>query len=497
MLGNDRLINIEQLNFLYNEQKEVCFVQIEQQEISDMYQNIRALGKDIRENYEHEDYLIELFVEMRKVLNRFYTSLESYDAFFELYLNGLLEKFKIMKVQYEDLFKAYVESIVKALIYIKNNYAQQNFIAQELAKRIHPTSHQCIVTQFKSNLTEISGVPVLRATEYIKGSEFYGEVFVIGTPDFYDERIKNVFLAKETYFISYNIFKNKINKQKPFKNLKQKDLVDLQFKNIRVQRGFDGQVFNEDLGKQKLDEFLKEEILKRYQEEAKNLDVIDQVEAKLVILRNNYYIFVPIDTEIRKIDCETLEISKAPIKDIHVGDWLLFRNNTNSDLVIEIANQILGEVHHKYRNNQRAWKKRLHRLVKGRDFNQVIRYLNKYDVKNVTPQNVRNWLKEGSISMQQFEELLTALKFTESERTIIKNTSSKLKSAHLKAGRNISKILLEGIDQAVIEDLQENGYATFTTPKVKGASFNIEVIDEIHSDTILVDNNNILRILKG
>ena len=497
MLGNNKKLNVQLINFLYEESKKVDFKHVQQQEIATLYECMKQFSREIRERYEYEDYLNEMFRDIRKSLNRFFTSFDEYSILFEKYFAKIIERFKELRVQYPQLFNTYGRPILTSLKDIRDNHSQNNFLQMEVKKHIDCHLNQCIVTRFDSTIKDVDGVPVLRASEYLKGGKFYDEVFIIGSPEFYDERFSRLFLARITHFISYDIFQNKIRKTKPFKNIKKCDVIDNIYINVRISKGIDGQVFEVDFGQAQEEQFQKDEIIARHEANAQKITAIDRVEANLIVLHNNYYTFIPIDSKLRKIDREILHLSSTKIKDIEPGDWLLFRNNTNTDLIIEVANQLLGEEHVNHRKWQRVWKRKLRRLIEKNGEEKMIRYLKKNGITTANPQNLRNWIKEESISMQAFDQLLVALRFDEETQKEIQESSKILTSKHIQAGRFITKQLLNELDETIVENLIDNGYATFTSPLVEGASFNIEVVEEIDYTPIMVDYRDVFTIWRS
>lgn len=497
MLGNNKKLNVQLTNFLYEDSKVVDFKHVQNQEITTLYECMNQFSREIREQYKYEDYLNEMFRDIRKILNRFFTSFDEYSILFEKYFSKIIKRFKELRVQYPQLFDTYGRPVLNSLKNIRDNYINYNFLQIEVKRHINYQLNQCIVTRFNSTIKDLDGVPVFRASEYLKGGKVYDEVFIIGSPEFYDDRFSRVFLARITYFISYDVFQNKIRKTKPFKNIRKSDVIDNMYENVQLSKGIDGRVFEVDFGQAQEEQFQKDEIIARHEDNAQKLNAIDRVEANLIVLRNNYYTFIPIDSKLRKIDNVTLHLSSTKIKGLEPGDWLLFRNNTNTDLIIEVANQLLGEEHIKHREWQRKWKRKLRRLIEKNGEEKIIRYLKKNGITTANPQNLRNWIKEESISMQAFNHLLVALRFDEETQKEIQESSRILTSKHIQAGRYITKQLLKELDETIVENLIDDGYATFTSPLVEGASFNIEVVVEIDYTPIMVDYRDIFTIWRN
>lgn len=491
------MLSTEVTNFLYIESKQVQFLHVHQEEISLLYESLRQFGRTIQEQYEHEDYLMEMFKDIRKGLNRFFTSFDKYNILFDKYFIGIVQQFRELKIQYTFLFDTYGRKILLSLKEIKHKFLHQNFLQKEVQKHLNSAMKQCIVTRFDSSVKKIGGIPIFRASEYLNSGQIFDEVFIIGSPAFFDARFSRIFLAKKTYFVSYDIFQNKIYKTKLFKNINTKDVIDKSYDNIKISRGMTGQIFEMDFGRVQEEKFQKEEILTRHKENAQTLSTVDKVEANLIVLGNQCYTFVPVNGNVRKINRESMHVINAKLREVESGDWLLFRNNTNRDLIIDVANKLMGEEHIKHRKLQKKWKNRLRYLMENHHEDKVINYLKRKGITTANHINLRNWINEGSISTKAFDKLLSALKFNEEMQKKILDSSKVLKSNHIQAGRFITKKLINELDDSIIENLADDGYATFTSPIVEGASFNVEIIKEIDYTSIEVANKDIFTIWRN
>lgn len=488
-------IDIDILDFIYEEKKKVDFIHVKQEEFSQLYAILKAISKEVNTYYEHEDRLIELISLIRKGVNKFFTSIENYQQVIERDLNSLIENLSKIKSGYEDLFNIYGLPIVKSLLSIKNQYSETNFLVEEIKQHLDPNSKQCIVVRYESPISTIDGVPVIKATKYLKSGEFYEDTFYIGSPDFYDSRFSQIFLAKNTYFVSYEFFQNKIRRVKRFGNLKKNEQIDTLFKNITIARGFDGEIVSSDFGEVQQDSIETDEILVRHQKNAENMKSYEQVEAKLVLLNNKHYTFIPLKTKVRTIDKDQLSVVNQSINELGIGDWILFRNNSNTDLVIDVANKLLGAEHEELREYQNLWKDKLKRIIDLNGIDKVCRVLQKRGVKQANLINIANWLSPNNIrAKHNFEQLLFTLKFKKEEVEKIVEATDALNRAHLKAGRVITEELLKELDEDKVEEIIENGYATFTSPLMPGASFNIETVKEFVEGTVIVSRADTLVI---
>lgn len=484
------------------ESKSVKFLQVENAEISKLYTLCKEFSNEIKRHYEFEEQLKETFEKFRKSINRFFTSLDIYNDIFEEYLEEIFILLQNIQVRYPDLFKQYCIPIAETMKTIQTDYGESNFIRTFLSERLDniATEKTYILTKFLSNTSFllINGirVPIMKSNEFIKLGIVGDHVIFIGSPFNYDKKYSSLFFAKETYFLTYTIFNNKLQKIINFPQLSISDTVSTIYNHVQFGDGHKGAIFEVDLGVI-VDNLNEEEIIKHYESNANTIKVTDGVECKLILLENNCYSFIPISFKIRRLEPISLQLDFVELKHIEIGNLLLFRNHSSVDLIIDIANSLIGEKAVRYRYNQRMWKKRLRKQIKSHGIRKLARILRIQGISTATAQNIRNWIEPERIGPKCLPELLAFLEFTERECGIILRSTKKIRSAHLKAGRFVTTQLLESIKSDLINDVEEQGFATFSADTLEGASFNIEVVKKIHDKTIVVDKKDILKIRRA
>lgn len=494
LLGDKGDLRINKLNFIFNEQKEVEFIHINSEVIGLLYEKMKQLRSEIYTSYEHEDYLKEIFKSIKKSINHFFNSTEKYLVLFDNVLKQIVEDFKVIQSQFTELYNNQGKEIIELLKLLKKDYSNRNLFLEKISLYKNKEKTQCIVTRYKTSLVEYEGMPIMKAKDYLKMDNLVDEVFFIGSPLFFDDCYSKIFLAKKTYFIAYDFFENKVNKVSPFRNLKSELFLDTTYDNICLKNELEGQSFVKDFGNEEELVFPKNDVIEKHQNKNIGLKPIELVHANLVILSNNCYTFIPVNGEVRKINSETIEVEQVSIKDLNIGEWLIFRNNTTRDLIIDVANELIGPEYIKYRKSQKRWKKKLENALDLNGQDKLIKYLKQKGVKHASLINLKNWLDETRISMDSFPELLASLKFTVEDQLEIIANSKVLNSKHIEAGRAISKRLISELNDSIIEEMEEFGFSTFVSPLIKGASFNIEIVKEIDSKSIEVNLKDTLVI---
>ncbi|WP_394190134.1 hypothetical protein [Paenisporosarcina quisquiliarum] len=501
MAGN-RKTHLELINSHFKKPKNVQFIQVENAEISTLYTLSKEFSNEIKRHYEFEDQLKETFTEFKKIINRFFTSLDIYSNIFDEYLNEIFNLLQNIQSRYPDLFKQYCIPIAKILKTIQTEYGESNFLKNSISEKLQNivTKKTYILTKFLSNtpfivLNDIE-VPIIKANEFIKLGIVADNVIYIGSPFNYDKKYSSLFFSKNTYFLTYNIFNNQIQKTRNFPQLSVSDTITTIYDNIQFSDGHKGAIFEVELG-DIADDFNEEEIIKHYENNATSIKEADRVECKLILLENRCYSFIPNSYKIRRLEPNSLKLDSVEIKQIELGNLLLFRNHSSVDLIIDIADTILDVKATRCRTNQRIWRKRLTKQINRHGIKELAQLLNSQGISTASEQNIRNWIEPERIAPNCLPELLKFLEFTEKEiRSIIYSTEL-IRSAHLKAGRFITTQLLESIKLELINDIEEQGFATFSADTLVGASFNIEVVKQINEKTIVVDRKDILKIWRA
>src|SRR5699024_9848519 len=90
-------------------------------------------------------------------------------------------------------------------------------------------------------------------------------------------------------------------------------------------------------------------------------NIQEAIEASLVYLENDRVLFVPRESKIRIFlpDQKKDFIKQVDFKDIEEDDFIVIRNERDTKLIAEVADQILQSKANRYRMLQNEWKDRL------------------------------------------------------------------------------------------------------------------------------------------
>ena len=503
MLGYRRA-DIDLSNKLYSSSVEIEFIKVEDDLIGQLMHTLKTLKHEVKMYYEHDQLLLEETESFVKVCRNLVSSVRSYSTYLKEHNEIIVKYFTLTKKRvYADLFTKNVEPIVN-LIKILRKHQNNAYIdvLMRLTNEKHLTSENTYIITKQRPLDEyidINGTryKVMRDKEFVDLGIFADIVIFLGTPSYFDRKFSEIFYGKQTMFLGYSCFENQLVQRRSFSDLiDHKFLINTIYKDVTFEKGFSGLNFKEVFVKSK--EKKSEESVINHFENIADIPLEEKVEVKFATISHGNYIFLPLRQDVNVIDRDSLKISQKKVRELSMGDLLVFRNQNAYNLVRELADNFMGINAERYRDSLERWKKRLRFNVKKKGIEKVSRILIiRYGISVAKANNIKNWMDSNSIKPSCLDELLVAFNFDSQERTEILNAASAIFSAHISAGHHISQTLMNELDKSLESVIDENGFYTFNSKEFEGASFNIEEIKRISNETHFIPECETLKIIKG
>lgn len=488
------------------EKSNISFKHVKNSKLSFFAESLEAYRKEVQGRYDSDEHLNEVLNLLQRVFFKLTGSFMSYNKVISQDLSDeLLKKFYQIKNSYPNLFSSIVIEIAKSFKEItetnENSMVEyiQDYINNE-CKGIHKIA---IVTKRALSLDEknkfIRGLAVGHIINYFTENSFrkeisiFDEVFYIGSPNYFGKYVRTTFKGSTISFVSYDMFTNSMKPKSEFEDLDSKGVYSTLYEQV---------AFGKPIQKEVLINYEEKESLNiavnKLLDEQKRIvsNSSDSIEASIVYLENDRFLFVPQDSKIRVFFPEekTNFVKQKNFKDLEEDDYIVIRNESDTKLIAEVADQILKSKAKGYRQLQQKWKRRLRYNVEKKGINRISDILSKkYHLNTASTVSIRNWCNENSICPTELPKLLKALKFTEEEVKEIYSKMQEIKRAHLKAGRLISSILMNELSTKIIRELKEQGYYTFTSREFNGASFNIERVVSIDQSSYLITPYNLMK----
>ncbi|UZD48717.1 hypothetical protein [Peribacillus frigoritolerans] len=502
-------MNFNNLLDLYSLDKStVLFKHVESNELLPFANSIEKFRSEIQNRYENDEHLIEILSLLKKVFFKLASSLIPYNQVVSKDIETqILSKFMQIKNSYPELFPKVVIQIAKSfkqILEVSNNNLLDH-LCQYINSRAKVGLKIAIVTKraisveerliINNELKTFLKISYFTENSFRKDIQIFDEVIYVGNPIYFGEYVKNTFKGRTVTFISYDIFTNSLSPKNIFEELDKKGVISTIFKNI---------TFGEPIEKKSNITLEQAELLhtavSRFIEEQKNTIEVnsqDAVEACIVFLENDRFLFAPRDSKIRVFSPyeKSNFIKQLNFKYIEEDEYIVIRNERDTKLIAEVADQdVLKANAKKYRLLQNDWKEKLRYNVKKKGIRKVSDILiNKYNINTASLASLRSWCNEESICPTELPKILKAIKYDNDKIKETYETMKIIQHAHRKAGRIISDKLMSELSNDILRELQEKGFYTFKSREFNGASFNIERIVSIDRKIHLIAPYNLLK----
>lgn len=503
MLGYRRA-NLDLTNKFYSSSVEVRFIKVEEEHIGRLMHELKNLKYEVERYYEHDQLLLEETAEFIKVCRSVVGTVYSYSIYFRENDELIKNYFTLTKKRvYTDLFKKNIQPIIDLLKTLRNerHNAYIDSILKLMNENYFPPKHTYILTKkkFAEEYIDVNGIKykVMKDKEFLELGIYAEVVIFLGTPSYFDSKFSVIFYGKQTMFLGYTCFENRLVKRQSFSDLiSNNHLINTIYEGVRFDKGFTGIDFRETFLTESVQKS-EESVVNKF-ENLLDIPLEEKVEVKLATISHSNYIFLPIRQKVSVINRESLKVSQEKVKNLSAGDLLVFRSLNASSLVREEADKIMGNSAVKYRESLEKWKKKLRLNVERKGIEKVSKILEqRYGILVAKENNIKNWMGKHSIKPSCLSELLDAFKFDLQEKTEILDAASEIRRAHTSAGRHISHTLMNELDKNLESVIDENGFYTFESKKFEGSFFNIEEIKKISIKTYFIPETETLKIIKG
>jgi hypothetical protein len=214
-------------------------------------------------------------------------------------------------------------------------------------------------------------------------------------------------------------------------------------------------------------------------------DLVETVDARLLLLADGRVTFVGAsdDSRVQVLDPEAQagqRTSWVPTGEVVPGDFVLLRSEGGGDLIVEVADVLLGAAAARLREMQAEWKKRLAEQIASHGLDETVRALRSQGSPRASRGNVLNWSSPRSLRTADEADFFAVMRLVslEREKRMYWNAMGQLDQAHRRAGFKIREQLEQEAERADLVELQTKGILDFTLPDGGGAltAFRVEDI---------------------
>ena len=198
----------------------------------------------------------------------------------------------------------------------------------------------------------------------------------------------------------------------------------------------------------------------------------EQVDAILVLLEGETAVFIEasedsktmtINVDLPETGGDRTRFRRIRNVDIQVGACVILRTKGGGDYLRPVADRFLGQHAQRVRSSQHEWKYRLNALVRTEGILPTsIALLDKGSFR-ADENNLRTWMSDTNIRPQDFRDFDAIMKLIGMGNRALEYWSNAelIRSAHMKAGMHIRRLLLRVVAAADLNTLERTGRMEF------------------------------------
>lgn len=385
--------------------------------------------------------------------------------------------------------------LLDAIKYIHNSESDSTTALLIREPRLIP-----LIEEILSKESELQDINVLGAAQ-LCGGDCTSKLIVIGSVSWFPRSIFYAPRSEEIFMVRYSWLGHKLNLTHSFEgpSLSANRIEEQMIKNFPVE-----QFLNEHSRMKEVyidpEEVLPSinwnEIKRRITLQGAASYSIDgtepeEVEACLVILEGGLGVLQDAGegTRITAIEFDennNLRVVKIPANMVEPGMFLLVRTAGGGELIVPIADAILGEEAYHSREMQKAWKVLLSKAVTSRSIDRIKNDLKKYGSVRASEANIRRWMSYKSIKTEYYSDFLAIMRLVGLEEQAHEYWEAMhvIDSAHRKAGQHIRKLLLNQVLKFNINNLEKVGRIDFKLPETDVGGLSAIRVNDIYIETI-------------
>jgi hypothetical protein len=222
----------------------------------------------------------------------------------------------------------------------------------------------------------------------------------------------------------------------------------------------------------------------------------EKIPCKLLMLSNRCAVYVDNRSE-KTVDIVGIgdERRRARIAtdELEVGMFVLLRTVGGGDLIVPMADKLLGKRAMEVRASQVRWKKALEDFVAKVGDDLAVKKLQAVGCRRANRQNLHNWIGERSIRPEFDEDFKAILSLSGlgSESTAFLERANKIDQAHRSAGFVIRKALLKRVEEINLSQMIAAGFLEIQLAIAVGGSFTAYRVDDISPGDYLVPSSHV------
>ncbi|GEK90282.1 hypothetical protein SAMN04488100_1518 [Alkalibacterium putridalgicola] len=492
---------INEFNMLKNYdsiEKQVYFLALHSNEITEFndyyrYTFARVRDLDDEDLTESFDVLKYLFNQIRGSFVEYQTELEQFN-FDDLNIFFTLLSEKDYKEETIDILKKFSNLII--------NFREgsiKNTLERRLKELYSSNNGNNAVIAYRFPQEIENKYTIVTANEYIRNLKYYDNVFFIGSPNYY-YNMNSIFKATNTYFLSYDIYRNELKKRTIIPNNYIENsgiFTGISFNKSSINTHSKLDESNDAIQSESSYHFNK--FINNLKKESQNHRSIQVLTARALELANEECIFLPINSKVRVLDKKTKKINIRKITDILNDDWVIIKQSSDEEYIHQKAKEIVGSGYGDMFERITKYKIELLNYMdeNGIDLIGLKDVFANFGIK-VRRQVLQDWVYGSTIAPREYKEILGFLNYNQKAIVQLESEYKSIRRAHSLAGRILLRNLQKIVDTFDMSDIETAMYRynTFDMDIENIGEFCIKKVKVINKEPVEVEYSELYRVLK-
>lgn len=165
---------------------------------------------------------------------------------------------------------------------------------------------------------------------------------------------------------------------------------------------------------------------------------------------------------------DEINVRQVPVSSLREGTFLILRTAGEGDYIRELADSLLGTRAAHVRSLQARWKQKLAHELEEYGARAVCSRLTRLGAPRAREDNVRRWAAPDSIRPNDARDFAAICQLVGEPAEELWAAMSVIFTAHLQAGNEVRKLLVEEIRKADSADLLRRGWSDYDVESIEG-----------------------------
>jgi hypothetical protein len=165
---------------------------------------------------------------------------------------------------------------------------------------------------------------------------------------------------------------------------------------------------------------------------------------------------------------DEINVRQVPVSQLSEGTFLIVRAEGEGDYIRELADSLLGKRAAHLRAVQARWKEKLAVELEAHGAKAVCRRLTRLGAPRAREDNVRRWASPDSIRPNDPRDFAAICELIGEPADELWQAMSTIFAAHLQAGNEVRKLLVEEIRKADSAALLQRGWSDYDVESIEG-----------------------------